>query len=65
MKLITEGNALKRKSEEKHSQFGTLEDSIKILEKTRRKIICKVINILHFVDIDRLVQSSFKVCFIR
>ena len=64
MKLIMKGNALKRKSSEKQSQVGTLEESIKILEEKRRKIIGKVINILHFVDIDRLVQSSFKVCFV-
>ena len=48
----------------KNSQVGTLEQSIKILKEKRRKIIWKVINILQFVDIDRLVQSSFKVCYI-
>ena len=63
MKLIIKGHALKRKSDEKESQAGTLEESIKILKEKRRKIIWKVINMLHFVDIDRLAQSSFKVCF--
>ena len=65
MNLIIKGNALKRKRDEKQSQVGTLEESIKILEEKRRKIIWKMINTLHFVDIDRLVQSTFKVCFIR
>ena len=63
MKLINKGNTLKKKSDEKQSQVGTLEDSIKIFEEKRRKIIWKVTNILHFVDTDRLVQSSFKVFF--
>ena len=39
MKLIIKGNALKRKSDEKQSQVVTLEESIKILEEKRRKII--------------------------
>ena len=64
MKVIIKRNALERKSDKKQSQVSTLEESIKILEEKGRKIIWKVINILYFVDIDRLVQSSFKVCFI-
>ena len=39
MKLIIKGNALKRKSDEKQNQVVTLEESIKILEEKRRKII--------------------------
>ena len=39
MKLVIKGNALKRKSEERQCQFGTLEESIKILEEKRRKIM--------------------------
>ena len=39
MNLIIKGNALKRKRDEKQSQVGTLEESIKILEEKRRKII--------------------------
>ena len=39
MKLIIKRNALKRKSNKKQSQFDTSEESIKILEEKRRKII--------------------------
>ena len=39
MKLIIKGNALKRKSDGKQNQVVTLEESIKILEEKRRKII--------------------------
>ena len=39
VKLVIKGNALKRKSKEKESQLGTLEESIKILEEKRRKIM--------------------------
>ena len=59
MKIVTKGNALKTKNEGKQSQIGSLEESIKILKQKRRKIIWKVINNLHLVDIDRLVQISF------
>ena len=39
MKLINKGNTLKKKSDEKQSQVGTLKDLIKIFEEKRRKII--------------------------
>ena len=39
VKLVIKGNALKRKSKEKESHVGTLEESIKILEEKRRKIM--------------------------
>ena len=39
IKLINKGNTLKKKSDEKQSQVGTLEDSIKIFEEKRRKVI--------------------------
>ena len=39
MNLVIKGNSFKRKNEEKQSQVGTLEESIKILEEKRRKII--------------------------
>ena len=39
MKIVTKGNALKTKNKGKQSQIGALEESIKILEQKRRKII--------------------------
>ena len=59
MKLVIKGNVLKRKSEVKQSQVGTLAESIKILAEKRRKNMWKVINTLLLVDIDRPVQFSF------
>ena len=37
MKLIIKGNALKRKSNEKQNQAGTLEESVKSFSKRTKK----------------------------